>query len=104
MFTTNISNDSIISTNVIEIENNNVKILNEIQKDQIIDESSYIDVKRVFIFLTQAALIGTLTGFGVSIFKESIFLTSIFFYENLANVLPRPAFYWPLAVCMYFIL
>ena len=49
-------------------------------------------------FLSKAALIGILTGLSVVLFKSSIEATQIVFYENLADYLPKPSFYWPLAL------
>ena len=49
-------------------------------------------------FLSKAALIGVLTGLSVVIFKSSIGATQVVFYENLADYLPKPSFYWPLAL------
>jgi len=53
---------------------------------------------RTIAFLLRAALIGLLTGASVVLFKQSILNVGQFFYEDLADVLPKPAFYWPLAV------
>lgn len=39
--------------------------------------------------------------FPVVVFKTAILAASVFFYENLANLLPRPVFYWPMALCKY---
>ena len=69
------SDDSFISDNIIET----------------ID-----DLKLQLNFLKQAALVGFFTAVGIVIFKLSIQETSKILYENLADVLPKPAgFYWP---------
>ena len=69
------SDDSFISDNIIET----------------ID-----DLKLQLTFLKQAALVGFFTAVGIVIFKLSIQETSKILYENLADVLPKPAgFYWP---------
>lgn len=56
------------------------------------------DVRRTIIFLVKASMIGIFTGLGVKVFKSSIDLTAAFFFETLAEILPRPAFYWPLGL------
>ena len=53
------------------------------------------DLRRESSFLLQAGLIGLCTAIGVVVFKLSIQETSKLLYENLASVLPKPAFYWP---------
>lgn len=50
-------------------------------------------------FLFKAGLIGTLTGISVVAFKTAISSTQYLFYEQLADILPKPSFYWPLALC-----
>lgn len=52
-------------------------------------------------FLFRSGLIGTFTGLSVVIFKTAISSTSSLFYEQLADILPKPSFYWPLALCKY---
>ena len=50
------------------------------------------------IFLSKAVLVGVLTGLSVVVFKSSIEATQVILYENLADFLPKPSFYWPLAI------
>lgn len=50
------------------------------------------------IFLSKAVLVGVLTGLSVVLFKSSIEATQVILYENLADFLPKPSFYWPLAI------
>eukprot|EP01036_Dinobryon_divergens_P032969 gene32969-42663_t len=50
------------------------------------------------MFLLRAAVVGAATGGTVVVFKTAILAASVFFYENLANLLPRPVFYWPMAL------
>ena len=50
------------------------------------------------IFMGKASLVGLFTGLLVVIFKTALGITSALFYENLAALLPKPAFYWPLAL------
>jgi len=58
--------------------------------------STIDDLRRQLTFLKQAMLVGCTTAVGVVIFKLSIQETSKVFYENLADILPKPAaFYWP---------
>jgi len=59
------------------------------------DETLYV-LQENALFLSRAALIGSLTGAAVVVLKSSIQATSAFFYEYLADILPKPAFYWPL--------
>ena len=54
--------------------------------------------KYTAIFLSKAVLLGVLTGLSIVLFKSSIGATQILFYENLADYLPKPSFYWPLAL------
>eukprot|EP01035_Chromulina_nebulosa_P017517 gene17517-23078_t len=49
-------------------------------------------------FLARSALVGTATGISVVLFKTSIAFVSTLLYEDLANILPKPVFYWPLAL------
>jgi H+/Cl- antiporter ClcA len=50
------------------------------------------------VFLSKAVLVGILTGFSIVLFKSSIAETQVLLYENLADFLPKPSFYWPLAI------
>jgi hypothetical protein len=50
-------------------------------------------------FLGKAALVGVATGSSVVFLKDAIAWTSALFYEHLADLLPKPSFYWPLALC-----
>ena len=50
------------------------------------------------IFLSKAVLVGVLTGLSIVLFKSSIAETQVLLYENLADFLPKPSFYWPLAI------
>lgn len=54
--------------------------------------------KNTAIFLSKAALVGVLTGVCIVVFKSSIGATQILLYEDLADFLPKPSFYWPLAL------
>ena len=63
-----------------------------------VEESEYT---KTFSFLFRSGLIGAFTGLSVVVFKTLISGTSFFFYESLANYLPRPSFYWPLAICTF---
>lgn len=58
--------------------------------------SQFNDVAK---FLLRAGIIGTCTGLSVVVFKTAISSTSYLFYEQLADLLPKPSFYWPLALC-----
>ena len=49
-------------------------------------------------FLFRAGLIGIFTGLGVVLLKTLIFDTQGILYETLADILPKPAFYWPIAL------
>lgn len=63
------------------------------------DEPTTVDeLSNKLLFLGRAAIIGVLTATAVVVFKSSIAVTSAFFYETLADVLPKPAFYWPLVL------
>lgn len=46
--------------------------------------------------LIKASLIGASTGGAVVLFKSSIQLLQKLLYEDLADLLPKPAFYWPI--------
>ena len=50
------------------------------------------------VFLSKAVLVGVLTGLSIVLFKSSIAETQVLLYENLADFLPKPSFYWPLAI------
>jgi H+/Cl- antiporter ClcA len=50
------------------------------------------------IFLSKAVVVGVLTGLSIVLFKSSIEATQVILYENLADFLPKPSFYWPLAI------
>ena len=67
-------------------------VANEVEIGQL-DQFKY-----TAIFLSKAVLLGVLTGLSVVLFKSSIGATQILFYENLADYLPKPSFYWPLAL------
>lgn len=62
------------------------------------DTFDVTDAKRTVIFLVKASLIGISTGLGVKVFKSSIDLAAAFFFESFADILPKPAFYWPLGL------
>lgn len=65
----------------------------------ITDDSYYSEqFNSVAVFLFKAGLIGSCTGLSVVLFKGAIAATSYLFYEELANILPKPSFYWPLAL------
>ena len=57
--------------------------------------------RQVATFLLKSSLVGVLTGLSVVIFKTAIAKTSSLFYEDLADILPKPSFYWPLALCKF---
>ena len=59
--------------------------------------------KKPIEFLGRAAAIGIMTGAGVVSLKNNIYLAQSFFYETLADALPKPAFYWPIALCKHII-
>ena len=59
--------------------------------------------KKPIQFLGRAAAIGIMTGAGVVSLKNNIYLAQSFFYETLADALPKPAFYWPIALCKHLI-
>eukprot|EP01039_Chlorochromonas_danica_P005883 gene5883-6478_t len=64
-----------------------------------VDSDAFSDqFTRVSSFLLKAGLVGTFTGMSVVIFKTVITKCSQLFYEDLANILPKPSFYWPLAL------
>lgn len=65
----------------------------EEEDDNII--ATFGDLQQNTLFLAKAALIGLCTAIGVVLFKLSIQETSKIFYENLADALPKPVFYWP---------
>lgn len=48
--------------------------------------------------LLQASLIGASTGGAVVLFKSSIQLLQKLLYEDLADLLPKPVFYWPIVL------
>ena len=62
------------------------------------DNSDGPQFSRVVVFLSRAGAIGLLTGLAIVLFKNSIAYVALLFYDRLAELLPRPAFYWPLAV------
>ena len=66
--------------------------------DTTIAEMKGPQVSRTIVFLVRAALIGLLTGVGIVLFKLAISYIGMVFYEDLADILPKPAFYWPLAL------
>ena len=59
--------------------------------------------KKPIQFLGRAAAIGIMTGAAVVSLKNNIYLAQSFFYETLADALPKPAFYWPIALCKHLI-
>ena len=74
------------------------------EHDSSKDNDSYMVVYgeqflEVASFIFKAGLIGTMTGASVVLFKTAISSTQSLFYEGLAEILPRPSFYWPLAIC-----
>lgn len=62
------------------------------------DEEVLVHYKQTLAFLVRGFSVGLLTGIGVVIFKTSIGGVESVFYERLADILPKPAFYWPLAL------
>lgn len=78
-----------------------VPVTNEDRKENI-DDSAFMygdNFNQVAKFLFKAGFIGTLTGMSVVAFKTAISSTQYLFYEQLADILPKPSFYWPLALC-----
>jgi hypothetical protein len=63
------------------------------------EEDYFIHYKEALSFLGRGSLVGLFTGIGVVVFKTSIMGVESLFYETLADALPKPAFYWPLALC-----
>ena len=59
---------------------------------------SNASVSSISLFLFRAAAVGLSTGSAILIFKKSIIGVSGLLYENLANILPKPVFYWPIIV------
>lgn len=62
------------------------------------DDDSGNQFRKTSEFLIRAGITGALTGLGVVLFKSSLAATSSVFYESLADILPKPSFYWPLAL------
>lgn len=54
--------------------------------------------EKPFQFLLRAGAIGLTTGLGVVLLKNLIYETQGLLYEGLADILPKPAFYWPIAL------
>ena len=72
---------------------------------QYVDVGSQVDpVYATLIFIAKAFAVGLLTGICVVLLKSSIAWTSTLLYEDLANNLPKPAFYWPLVLCKQIII
>lgn len=95
---------------------------NDISPSDTSRDSSASPFLSTSIFLFRAALVGLFTGITgkppthivdglytftfvsnikilVVVFKTAILATSVLFYESIANLLPRPVFYWPMALC-----
>jgi H+/Cl- antiporter ClcA len=69
------------------------------QDEPLVDNQLDLEqFKATAIFLSKAVLVGVFTGFSIVIFKSSIGATQEILYENLADLLPKPGFYWPLAL------
>jgi H+/Cl- antiporter ClcA len=51
-----------------------------------------------FTLILKASVIGASTGGAVVLFKSSIQMLQRLLYEDLADVLPKPAFYWPIVL------
>jgi H+/Cl- antiporter ClcA len=74
--------------------------------DSQLDQDEYLEdnqldleqFKATAIFLSKAILVGVFTGFSIVVFKSSIGATQEILYEGLADFLPKPSFYWPLAL------
>jgi len=58
-------------------------------------EPSYLDTAA---FLLRSVALGIFTGTAVVLFKQSIAGMSELLFESFADILPKPAFYWPLAL------
>ena len=67
--------------------------------EEIVRPINFDSLKETLKFLLRAALVGISTGIGVVIFKSSLSIVTSLFYETLADLLPKPVFYWPMAVC-----
>lgn len=72
----------------------------DINRSQLIslDDDQLLVASSTLQFLYKSTLVGLCTGISVVIFKTFLQDTRILFYETLADVLPKPAFYWPLAL------
>lgn len=57
------------------------------------------EMSRSALFLAKAGTVGAATGLSVILFKSSIAIVLTLFYENLADALPKPVFYWPFILC-----
>lgn len=71
----------------------------ESESDAMILDWDNEHLTEVFAFILKSGLIGTFTGLSVVWFKSGIAAASTLFYEDLANILPKPYFYWPIVLC-----
>lgn len=78
----------------LEIENKSVPLI----KEEFEIDDSWLQFQEVVQFLYRSAQVGIFTGIGVVVFKTLISLVISIFYEQLADILPKPAFYWPIAI------
>jgi hypothetical protein len=83
----------------IENKNKEVKKLPLQSNDESLEQNQLSIFSKTTDFLIRASLVGILTGFSVVIFKSSIAYGQRVLYEGLADFLPKPPLYWPLALC-----
>lgn len=76
-------------------ENIDQRYIETLGRESIVD---YTNVQQTVKFLFRAMLVGIFTGIGIVIFKTLIASVTSIFYEYLADFLPKPSFYWPLAL------
>ena len=61
-------------------------------------EKEGIQISSTIYFLVRSVLIGIFTGLAIVIFKRSISFIGLLLFEDLADILPKPVFYWPLSL------
>ena len=77
-------------------ESKNAKVMDE---DAAKGDNNYGNAETdTLTLLLQASLIGASTGGAVVLFKSSIQVVQKLLYEDLADLLPKPAFYWPIVL------
>ena len=89
------NSNEIISNNPMNDENETLES-NEGNNNDEFDEVE--SISSVASFIAKAGLVGLFTGLSVALFKSSLALTSSLFYEKIADILPKPSFYWPLGL------